>query len=378
MKTETADLAPRGRRPGSAPPGEWPPERARRGPGRPGAGGTARPPSPPAPAAAERRTQRGTGPGHRRGHRGLPRQEAAHPADSLARLRRLGAAGPRHHPGVARPPGQHDEESALKLKITVDGKVYEVEVEVFEPEPPGPATSRRSGTPASPRPRPPRRRPRPAPAPVADESKVCRSPIAGTVVRSRPGRAGHQGQRRPVGPGSDEDGDGDHGTHRRQGRQDQRQCRRLRAGRTGPRRVRVKIQRLDVARSGRRDNDGLLIIAAALETVEQDHQLVLDRVQALKELVAALMAPEDFDAPLVFAGSGAGQLFRHAVPHPHGRGREDALSAAGGARPEGAALAERLRQEHTSFAAGSPTSATAWRSLSNCRTARPTWSFATC
>jgi methylmalonyl-CoA carboxyltransferase small subunit len=41
----------------------------------------------------------------------------------------------------------------LKLKITVDGKVYEVEVEAYEPEP------------------------------VADESKVCRSPIAGTVAR---------------------------------------------------------------------------------------------------------------------------------------------------------------------------------------------------
>ena len=32
-------------------------------------------------------------------------------------------------------------------------------------------------------------------------------------------------------------------------------------------------------------------LADALNTVEQDHQLVLDRMQALKELVAALTAP---------------------------------------------------------------------------------------
>ena len=32
--------------------------------------------------------------------------------------------------------------------------------------------------------------------------------------------------------------------------------------------------------------------ADALNTVEQDHQLVLDRMQALSEMVAALAAPE--------------------------------------------------------------------------------------
>jgi methylmalonyl-CoA carboxyltransferase 1.3S subunit len=68
----------------------------------------------------------------------------------------------------------------LKLKITVDGKVYEVEVEVSEPEPPHPgyvpptAQTRVPGaaTPA-----------RPAGVTVADESKVCRSPISGVVVK---------------------------------------------------------------------------------------------------------------------------------------------------------------------------------------------------
>jgi methylmalonyl-CoA carboxyltransferase small subunit len=77
----------------------------------------------------------------------------------------------------------------VKLKITVDGKIYEVEVEASEPEP-APVAS----------PLPPVRLPAtamvppPAPAaaqPVADEGKVCRSPISGTVVRvtAQPGQA---------------------------------------------------------------------------------------------------------------------------------------------------------------------------------------------
>jgi methylmalonyl-CoA carboxyltransferase small subunit len=73
----------------------------------------------------------------------------------------------------------------LKLKVTVNGQVYEVEVEVFEPEPAGPvyvppagsarvpAAAPGAGPPASPAP----------PAAAADESKVCRSPIAGTVAK---------------------------------------------------------------------------------------------------------------------------------------------------------------------------------------------------
>jgi methylmalonyl-CoA carboxyltransferase small subunit len=74
----------------------------------------------------------------------------------------------------------------LKLKITVDGKVYEVEVEAAEPEPHqpifppttarlpagGPAGMQHS-VPESPH----------SPAPGGDETKVCRSPIAGVVVR---------------------------------------------------------------------------------------------------------------------------------------------------------------------------------------------------
>jgi methylmalonyl-CoA carboxyltransferase small subunit len=74
----------------------------------------------------------------------------------------------------------------VKLKITVDGKEYEVEVEVAEPEQPQPghavhapptrvAAPAPGAAPAAPAPA--------APTPVADESKVCRSPIAGVVVR---------------------------------------------------------------------------------------------------------------------------------------------------------------------------------------------------
>jgi methylmalonyl-CoA carboxyltransferase small subunit len=73
----------------------------------------------------------------------------------------------------------------LKLKITLDGKVYEIEVEAYEPEPTGPAYVPPAG-----RARVPAAAPGAAPvvgpgtaAPVADESKVCRSPIAGTVAK---------------------------------------------------------------------------------------------------------------------------------------------------------------------------------------------------
>jgi biotin carboxyl carrier protein len=73
----------------------------------------------------------------------------------------------------------------LKLKITVDGKVFEVDVEVSEPEPPQPVMlAPQVRVPAAPP--PPGAAPRPRTgdgAPVADESKVCRSPISGMVVR---------------------------------------------------------------------------------------------------------------------------------------------------------------------------------------------------
>lgn len=75
----------------------------------------------------------------------------------------------------------------MKLKITVDGKLYEVDVEVSEPEPhhpgyyPAPGAARIPGS-------LPLTIPTVSGAPtaggaVADESKVCRSPLAGVVNR---------------------------------------------------------------------------------------------------------------------------------------------------------------------------------------------------
>lgn len=71
----------------------------------------------------------------------------------------------------------------MKLKITVDGKTYEVDVDAAEPEqphvgyvPPGARSATPTKVPAA------------APShsghePAADERKVCRSPMAGVVVR---------------------------------------------------------------------------------------------------------------------------------------------------------------------------------------------------
>jgi methylmalonyl-CoA carboxyltransferase small subunit len=74
----------------------------------------------------------------------------------------------------------------VKLKITVDGKVYEVEVEVFEPQLPQPSYLPPGLQARVPAPVPTTMSPVQSTAPpatVADESKVCRSPIAGVVVR---------------------------------------------------------------------------------------------------------------------------------------------------------------------------------------------------
>ncbi len=77
----------------------------------------------------------------------------------------------------------------MKLHITVDGKLYEVDVEASEPEPQQPVylppTPTRIG--AAPVVAPP---PAAGAAPVANEDKICRSPIAGTVTRvlAQPGQ----------------------------------------------------------------------------------------------------------------------------------------------------------------------------------------------
>ncbi len=77
----------------------------------------------------------------------------------------------------------------MKLQIAIDGKTYEVEVEIAEddtqprmyPAYAPPPSSAADGAPVA-----PAAGPRPLPAGtevVADESKVCRSPIAGVVIR---------------------------------------------------------------------------------------------------------------------------------------------------------------------------------------------------
>jgi methylmalonyl-CoA carboxyltransferase 1.3S subunit len=80
----------------------------------------------------------------------------------------------------------------VKLRITVDGKTYEVDVEASEPEQPrpgyvpSPSQARVAATP------PPTGATGPASGEtVSDEQKVCRSPIAGVVVRL-PAQVGQQ------------------------------------------------------------------------------------------------------------------------------------------------------------------------------------------
>ena len=79
----------------------------------------------------------------------------------------------------------------MKLKITIDGKSYEVDVEAIDSE--APAHSPRGYTVQSAPVRVPGAAPPAAPAPAApvNEEKVCRSPVAGIVVRvvAQPGQA---------------------------------------------------------------------------------------------------------------------------------------------------------------------------------------------
>jgi biotin carboxyl carrier protein len=73
----------------------------------------------------------------------------------------------------------------MKLKITVDGHLYEVEVEVSDPKLEGPSyyPPMHARMPASPSAAPAAPRPRDGTSPVADENKVCRSPLSGTVFK---------------------------------------------------------------------------------------------------------------------------------------------------------------------------------------------------
>ena len=72
----------------------------------------------------------------------------------------------------------------MKLKLTVDGKVYEVDVEVAEPEQPHPAYIPPAGHTRHETKSVPSAAAASGHTEVVDESKVCRSPIAGVVVQT--------------------------------------------------------------------------------------------------------------------------------------------------------------------------------------------------
>ena len=85
----------------------------------------------------------------------------------------------------------------MKLKITVDGKQYDVDVEVAQPEHPiygvggyFPMSPARVPAPAPAFAVPPAPAAGEAPAAPVNEAKVCRSPISGIVVRvtAQPGQ----------------------------------------------------------------------------------------------------------------------------------------------------------------------------------------------
>lgn len=73
----------------------------------------------------------------------------------------------------------------MKLNVTIDGKIYEVDVEAVEPDAPAPPLMRNLAmgpppvrVPAAPAPKAPAASDKPV-----DEDKVCRSPVSGIVIR---------------------------------------------------------------------------------------------------------------------------------------------------------------------------------------------------
>src|SRR5262245_34784630 len=87
--------------------------------------------------------------------------------------------------------------------------------------------------------------------------------------------------------------------------------------------------------------------ARALETVEQDHQLLVDRVQALRQLVVTLMTPEEIYAPRVFGRLRELDNYFTTQFLTHLDEEEQTLfPLLEQFPPEGSALTEQLRQEH--------------------------------
>ena len=80
----------------------------------------------------------------------------------------------------------------MKLNITIDSKTYEVDVEASEPEAPAPPRgwTMESSPVRVPAAAPPPASVKPVDAAPVNETKVCRSPVSGIVVRvaTQPGQ----------------------------------------------------------------------------------------------------------------------------------------------------------------------------------------------
>jgi hemerythrin-like domain-containing protein len=91
-------------------------------------------------------------------------------------------------------------------------------------------------------------------------------------------------------------------------------------------------------------------LAAAFSTVEQDHHFVVDKLQALQEVVAALLSPADVDAAQVFGRLRDLDNYFVTQFTIHMDDEEKTLfPLLEQFPPDGTALAERLRREHVAL-----------------------------
>jgi hypothetical protein len=89
-------------------------------------------------------------------------------------------------------------------------------------------------------------------------------------------------------------------------------------------------------------------VRAALGTVEQDHQMVLEKVQALKGAVCSLLDPEDMDPERVLAQLRDSDHYFATLFLSHMDDEETTLFPLfEECRPDGPELVGRLRLEHT-------------------------------
>ena len=91
-------------------------------------------------------------------------------------------------------------------------------------------------------------------------------------------------------------------------------------------------------------------LLAAMRTVEQDHHLVLERMQALVETVACLTDPADLDAEQVFGRLlELDNYFRTQFGAHMGEEEQTLFPLLERFSPDGAVLANRLREEHSAL-----------------------------